>query len=55
MAHRGPDSGCSQCFICHEAQPHLDGVHTVFGKTEDMDVVNAISQGDKITTVKIEA
>ncbi|MEM6436157.1 MAG: peptidylprolyl isomerase [Cyanobacteria bacterium P01_D01_bin.115] len=55
MAHRGPDTGGSQFFICHEAQPHLDGVHTVFGKTEDMDVVNAISQGDKITTVKIEA
>ena len=55
MANRGPDAGGSQFFICHEAQPHLDGVHTVFGKTEDMDVVNAISQGDKITTVKIEA
>ena len=55
MAHRGPDTGGSQFFICHEAQPHLDGVHTVFGKTEDMDVVNAISQGDKITSVKIEA
>ena len=55
MAHRGPDTGGSQFFICHEPQPHLDGVHTVFGKTEDMDVVNAISQGDKITSVKIEA
>ena len=55
MAHRGPDTGGSQFFICHEAQPHLDGVHTVFGKTEDMDVVNAISQGDTITSVKIEA
>ncbi|HEY9889125.1 MAG TPA: peptidylprolyl isomerase [Candidatus Obscuribacterales bacterium] len=55
MAHRGPDTGGSQFFICHEPQPHLDGVHTVFGKTEDMDVVNAIRQGDKILTVKIEA
>lgn len=54
MAHRGPDTGGSQFFICHEPQPHLDGVHTVFGKTEDMDIVNAIKQGDKITSVKIE-
>lgn len=54
MAHRGPNTGGSQFFICHGPQPHLDGVHTVFGKTEDMDVVNAIAQGDKIVSVKIE-
>lgn len=54
MAHRGPDTGGSQFFICHSPQPHLDGVHTVFGRTEDMDVVNAIRQGDKIVSVKIE-
>ena len=54
MAHRGPDTGGSQFFICHAPQPHLDGVHTVFGKTADMDVVNAVSQGDKILAVTIE-
>lgn len=54
MAHAGRDTGGSQFFICHSPQPHLDGVHTVFGKTEDMDVVNAIRQGDKILSVKIE-
>ncbi|NEQ43466.1 MAG: peptidylprolyl isomerase [Leptolyngbya sp. SIOISBB] len=54
MAHRGPDTGGSQFFICHGPQPHLDGVHTVFGKATDMDVVNAIRQGDKILSVKIE-
>jgi peptidyl-prolyl cis-trans isomerase B (cyclophilin B) len=53
MAHRGPNTGGSQFFICHSPQPHLDGVHTVFGKTEDMDVVNAIRQGDKIVKVTI--
>jgi peptidyl-prolyl cis-trans isomerase B (cyclophilin B) len=54
MAHRGPNTGGSQFFICHSPQPHLDGLHTVFGKTEDMDVVNAIRQGDKIQKVTIE-
>lgn len=54
MAHAGRDTGGSQFFICHSPQPHLDGVHTVFGKTDDMDVVNAIRQGDKILSVKIE-
>ena len=54
MAHAGKDTGGSQFFICHAPQPHLDGVHTTFGKTEDMEVVNAIGQGDKIISVKIE-
>lgn len=54
MAHAGPNTGGSQFFICHSPQSHLDGVHTVFGKTEDMDVVNAIRKGDKIVSVKIE-
>lgn len=54
MAHAGPNTGGSQFFICHSPQPHLDGVHTVFGQTQDMDVVNAIRQGDKILSVKIE-
>ena len=54
MAHAGKNTGGSQFFICHEAQPHLDGIHTVFGKTEDMDVVNKIEKGDEIVSVKIE-
>ncbi|GAB4150587.1 MAG: peptidylprolyl isomerase [Cyanobacteria bacterium J069] len=54
MAHAGKDTGGSQFFICHSPQAHLDGKHTVFGKTEDMDVVNAIRPGDKILSVKIE-
>ncbi|MCU0552805.1 MAG: peptidylprolyl isomerase [Leptolyngbya sp. Prado105] len=55
MAHAGRNTGGSQFFICHSAQPHLDGVHTVFGKTGDMDVVNAIRGNDRILSVKIEA
>lgn len=55
MAHAGKDTGGSQFFICHEAQSHLDGIHTVFGKTEDIDVVNKIAKDDKIVSVTIEA
>jgi peptidyl-prolyl cis-trans isomerase B (cyclophilin B) len=54
MAHAGKDTGGSQFFICHEAQSHLDGIHTVFGKTEDIDVVNKIAKDDKIVSVTIE-
>ncbi len=54
MAHAGKDTGGSQFFITHVATPHLDGVHTVFGRTQNIDVVNAIQQGDQIQSVKIE-
>ena len=48
MAHAGKDTGGSQFFIVYEPQPHLDGVHTVFGKTDDMDVVLKLTNGTKI-------
>ena len=54
MAHAGKDTGGSQFFICHSPQPHLDGVHTVFGKTPDMDVVNSIETGDTIISVGVD-
>ena len=53
MAHAGKDTGGSQFFITHTSTPHLDGVHTVFGRTADMAVVNKIKQGDKIKSVTI--
>jgi len=49
MAHAGKDTGGSQFFIVYEPQPHLDGVHTVFGKTENMDVVLKLTNGSRIT------
>ena len=55
MAHAGKDTGGSQFFICHGPQPHLDGVHTVFGHTANMDIVNSIEQGDKMISVVIES
>ncbi len=54
MAHAGKDTGGSQFFITHSPQPHLDGMHTIFGQvTEGMDVVNAIRQGDVMKQVKV--
>jgi len=52
MANAGPNTNGSHFFIAHSPQPHLNGRHTVFGKTvEGMDVVNAIREGDKMITV----
>ena len=54
MAHAGKDTGGSQFFICHAPQRHLDGVHTVFGQVKTgQDVVNAIRQGDTITSIRV--
>ena len=53
MAHAGKNTGGSQFFIVYEPQPHLDGVHTVFGKTEDMDIVVKLKNGSKIIKASI--
>jgi peptidyl-prolyl cis-trans isomerase B (cyclophilin B) len=54
MAHAGKDTGGSQFFICHGPQPHLDKVHTAFGQvTKGMDIVNAIRQGDEVTSIRV--
>jgi peptidyl-prolyl cis-trans isomerase B (cyclophilin B) len=54
MAHAGRNTGGSQFFILFEAQPHLDGVHTVFGRViEGMDVVDRIRANDVMSEVKV--
>ena len=54
MAHAGKDTGGSQFFIAHSPQPHLDGVHTVFGAvTDGMDVVMQIKQGDVVNSIRV--
>lgn len=54
MAHAGKDTGGSQFFIVYEAQPHLNGVHTVFGKvTSGMELVDAVKAGDKMKEVTV--
>ena len=55
MANAGPNTNGSQFFITHVATPWLNGKHTVFGKVVDgLDVVDAVRQGDKIKSLKIE-
>jgi peptidyl-prolyl cis-trans isomerase B (cyclophilin B) len=56
MAHAGRNTGGSQFFICHSRQgtQHLDRNHTCFGKVvEGLDVIDLISQGDKINEIII--
>lgn len=51
-----PNTGGSQFFICHNRQntKHLDRQHTCFGKViENVDVIDTISQGDKIISIEI--
>ncbi len=57
MALSGPNTGGSQYFITHSAQPHLDGIYTIFGRVAGgaggaaAAVLNAIGQGERIRSI----
>lgn len=57
MAHAGPNTGGSQFFVTHTSTPHLDGVHTVFGRVvskDDLAIVNKVKQGDTFSIEIVE-
>lgn len=54
MAHAGKDTGSCQFFIVHESQPHLDGVHTVFGQvTSGLEFAKEMQNGDVMKEVRV--
>ncbi|TFF92663.1 peptidylprolyl isomerase [Candidatus Thorarchaeota archaeon] len=56
MAHAGRDTGGSQFFVVLNAEncKHLNGRHTVFGKTiEGFDVVQKIQEGDTMLKAEV--
>jgi cyclophilin family peptidyl-prolyl cis-trans isomerase len=54
MALSGPDTGGSQYFITHSAQPHLDGGYTVFGRVlTGYSILDALVEGDRLTEARI--
>lgn len=55
MANSGPGTDGSQFFITHLATPHLDGLHSVFGRViSGMQVVNDLRRRDTIERISIE-
>lgn len=55
MANSGPGTDGSQFFLTHLATPHLDGLHSVFGRVvEGVQFVRQIERRDLINSITIE-
>ncbi|MCY4265070.1 MAG: peptidylprolyl isomerase [Gammaproteobacteria bacterium] len=55
MANSGPGTDGSQFFITHLATPHLDGLHSVFGRVrQGQQVILQIRRRDLINSITIE-
>ena len=55
IATSGPETGGSQLFVCHSAQPHLDGRYTVFAQLRDGEsTLDSLQVGDEILTASVE-
>jgi cyclophilin family peptidyl-prolyl cis-trans isomerase len=55
MASAGKDTESSQFFIMQGSHPHLNGRYTIFAKViEGMEVVNKITEDDKIISINLE-
>lgn len=53
MALSGPDTGGSQWFLTHGPAPHLDGIHTIFGRVVgNRSPLARITQGDVIRAIR---
>ncbi len=54
MAHAGKNTGGSQFFLVRAPQPHLDALHTIFGKvTKGVEILDQLQTGDKMEKVRI--
>jgi len=54
LATAGPDTGGAQYYLCHSAQPHLDGHYTVLGRVvSGADIMDQLVQGDRVRSVEI--
>ena len=55
MANSGPGTDGSQFFITHLATPHLDGLHSVFGRvSQGQQVILQLRRRDLINRITIE-
>ncbi|MFL5432960.1 MAG: peptidylprolyl isomerase [Myxococcales bacterium] len=55
IATNGPETGGSQLFVCHSAQPHLDGRYTAFAELQEGEsTLDSLQVGDEILSASVE-